>query len=303
MDIISDVLKKISLSSTFYFKSDFSSPWGMDIPAGPFAQFHMIVDGNCVLSTNTGKYPLKPGDIVVFPHGTAHWLADKAGHKKVNGKDVVAAIASGNSPFKEGPFGTSLICGHFEFNQDLDHPFLYQLPEIIHITRHDLKELPWMQSIANLIINEMANQKDGTELIQQKLGEVLFIQTIRVYMQKQVNNKGFLAAIQDQKIGKAIKAIHQSPEQNWQLSSLARIAGMSRTSFSNNFKSLMGQTVLSYLTHWRISEAKFLLQQSDKHVGEIAEAVGYRSEAAFNRIFKKKMAITPFKYRKAFLSS
>ena len=303
MDVLSDILKKVKLSSAIYFKSDFSSPWGMDIPKGPFAQFHIVTRGQCVLKTKDRTIQLFAGDIVVFPLGTSHWLADNESSERKNGQEVVHSIINGKSLFEGDYISTTLICGHFEFDKSMDHPFVKELPEIIHITDSEKKELLWLESITNLVIQEAGNEKSGSNVIVNKLGEVLFIYTLRAFIQRKITEKGFLAAIQDERISKVLKAIHNSPEKDWQLYSLAQIAGMSRTGFSNQFKALVGETPLNYITQWRILQAKELLQESNKSVGEIAEEVGYMSEAAFNRVFKKRVTQTPLKYRQALLAS
>ncbi|MCP4460374.1 MAG: AraC family transcriptional regulator [Cytophagales bacterium] len=299
MDVLSDILAKIKLSSAVYFKSNFSSPWGMDIPQGPFAQFHIVTRGQCILKTINEEIQLFSGDLVVFPMGTCHWLADNDSSDRVAGMDVVQAIVNGKSLFEGDHISTTLICGHFEFDRNVDHPFLKELPEIIHIPEAERKERAWLESSVSLVIHEAGNDKAGSQIIVNKLGEILFVHTLRAFMERNSMEKGFITAMQDERIGEVLQAIHASPETGWQLSSLAQIAGMSRTSFSNKFKALNGETPLTYVTNWRILQAKELLKESDKTVGVIASEVGYQSEAAFNRVFKKRVAQTPLKYRQA----
>jgi len=299
MDVLSDILGKIKLSSAVYFKSDFSSPWGMDIPKGPFAQFHIVTRGQCVLKTKDQEIQLFTGDLVVFPMGTSHWLADSDVSDRAAGMDVVQAIMNGKSLFEGDHISTTLICGHFEFDRSVDHPFLKELPEIIHIPEAERKERAWLESIVSLVIQEAGNEKAGSQIIVNKLGEILFVHTLRAFIERNNSEKGFMAAMQNERISSVLRAIHESPEKDWQLSSLAQIAGMSRTSFSNKFKGLIGETPLTYVTNWRILQAKELLKESDKSVGMIASEVGYQSEAAFNRVFKKRVDQTPLKYRQA----
>lgn len=299
MDVVSDVLEKVKLSSTVYFKSKFSTPWGMDVPKGPFAQFHMVTQGQCVLKTEGRSFELFAGDIVVFPLGASHWLADFEASKRKKGQDVVQAILSGKSLFEGNHVTTTLVCGHFDFDRTMDHPFIKELPELIYISDAEKREFLWLERISDLVIQEAGKEQAGSHLIVNKLGEILFIHTLRAYIQKSKGEKGFIAALQDERIGKVLKAIHASPEKDWQLVSLARIAGMSRTSFSNRFKNLLGNTPLNYITLWRMLRAMELLAESNKPVGEIAHDVGYQSEAAFNRVFKKRIALTPLKFRQS----
>lgn len=297
MDVLSDVLEKMKLSSAVYFKSDFSSPWGMDVTAGSFAQFHIVVEGQCILETANDSIILFAGDIVVFPFGTSHCLLDAKTSEKVPGLKVVESILAGNSIFKGESHTTSLVCGHFEFDKNLDHSFIKSLPDLIHIAASEKDERVWLTAVSDLIIYETGRGGAGSRLIVKKLGEVLFTHTLRAYMQTKAGDSGFMAALQDRRISNALIAIHENPQKYWNLVSLAEKAGMSRTAFSVRFKALLGETPLHYLTQWRIIQAKEWLEVTDKSVGEIAENVGYRSEAAFNRVFKKRVLLTPLKYR------
>jgi AraC-like DNA-binding protein len=299
MDPLSDVLKKVKLSSAVYFKSNFSSPWGMNVAKGPFAQFHIVTRGQCVIKTQEKELQLFAGDIIVFPLGTSHWLADSTFSDLKEGKDVLQSILDGKSIFEGDIVSTTLLCGHFEFDRSIGHPLINELPEIILIKEAERKELSWLENIANLVIQETGSENAGSNIIVNKLSEVLFIHILRAFIGQQKIKHGFLAAIQDVRISAVLSAIHATPEKDWQLASLAQIAGMSRTSFSNQFKNLVNETPLSYITNWRILKAKELLAESKHTVGEIADKVGYQSEAAFNRVFKKRVMSTPLKFRQS----
>ncbi len=297
MDVLSDILKKIKLSSAIYFESDFSSPWGMTIPKGRFAQFHIVTKGQCLMKTEDRKIQLLEGDIIVFPFGTSHSLADFESGVYKNGQEVVAGIMDGKPVFVGDRISTRLVCGHFQFDRNMEHPFIQELPAVIHISGIEKNEFAWLESITDLIIQEAGNDNPGKDTIMNKLGEVLFVHVLRTYLQKNSKKKGFIAAMQDKRIGRVLKSIHRSPEKDWQLPTLAKVAGMSRTSFSNHFKRLTGETPFRYITQWRMLQAKELLLESNIPVGEIAERVGYQSEAAFNRVFKKNAKRTPLKFR------
>lgn len=303
MDILSDILSKVKLSSVVYFKSDFSEPWGMDIPKGPFAQFHIVTKGQCVLKTRDESIRLFAGEIVVFPFGASHWLANNEKSNRHPGQEVVQSILSGKSLFEGNQISTTLVCGHFEFDRSLDHPFIKELPAIIHIQDTDLKQFSWLKSITDLVIEEARKEQAGSGIIVNKLGEILFVHILRVFMEKNKSTNGFIAAIQDERISRVLKEIHSSAQKDWSLEQLAQIAAMSRTSFANRFKSLTGETPFNYITQWRLLIAKELLEESTLSVGEIAEQVGYQSEAAFNRVFKKRISQTPLKFRKSNLVS
>jgi AraC-like DNA-binding protein len=301
MDVLSDILSKVKLASVVYFKSDFSEPWGMEIPKGPFAQFHIVTKGQCVLKTNKKSIRLFAGDIVVFPLGASHWLANNENSQRYSGQEVVQSILSGNSLFTGDTLSTTLVCGHFEFDKNFEHPFIKELPSIIHIDDTDLKQFSWLKNITDLIIGEAEKEQPGSDVIVNKLGEVLFVHTLRAFIEKNKSESGFIAAIQDERISKVLKEIHSFPQKGWKLEQLAQVAAMSRTSFANRFKMLTGETPFNYIKRWRLLCAKGLLEESTLSVGEIAEQVGYQSEAAFNRVFKKNISQTPLKFRQSIL--
>ncbi|MEP0264588.1 AraC family transcriptional regulator [Dokdonia sp.] len=303
MDVLSDILSKVKLSSVVYFKSDFSAPWGMDVPKGPFAQFHIVTHGQCVLKTKNEIIQLFRGDIIVFPFGASHWLANDEGSRLYNGQEVVDSILSGISLFEGDTISATLVCGHFDFDRNMDHPFIKELPAMIKISESDVKQFYWLRNITDLVIDEATKEQSGSTVIVNKLGEILFIHTLRAYIEKNKSTSGFIAAIQDVRISRVLKEIHSFPENDWQLEQLAQIAGMSRTSFANRFKSLLGETPFNYLTQWRIIQAKELLAENSLSVGEVALQVGYKSEAAFNRVFKKRVEQTPLKFRQNVLVS
>lgn len=303
MDVLSDILSKVKLTSVVYFKSDFSEPWGMEIPKGPFAQFHIVTKGQCILKTEEKSIQLFTGDIVIFPLGASHWLANNENSKRYNGQDVVQSILLGKSLFEGDKLSTTLVCGHFEFDKKLDHPFIQGLPSLIHINDTDLKQFSWLKNITDLVIEEAEKEQSGSGVIVNKLGEILFVYTLRAYIEKNKSVNGFIAAIQDERISGVLKEIHSSPQQDWKIEQLAQIAAMSRTSFSNRFKMLTGETPFNYITQWRMLQARELLEESSLSVGEIAEQVGYQSEAAFNRVFKKRISLTPLKFRQSILVS
>jgi AraC-like DNA-binding protein len=147
-------------------------------------------------------------------------------------------------------------------------------------------------------MQEASSENPGSNIVVNRLAEVLFIHAIRAYIINNKEEKGFMAALKDGKISKALKLIHVAPEKNWTLNSLSSEAGLSRTLFANRFRDMVGETPLAYITSWRILKAKQMLEQTDEPVGMIAEKVGYSSEAAFNRVFKKRVSQTPGVYRR-----
>jgi AraC-like DNA-binding protein len=304
MDALSDILNTIRLQSSVYFRSDFSSPWGMQIDRGPFAQFHMLVRGNCWLSADSFKepLPLSGGDIVIFPFGDAHWIVDDLKHKRTPGRQVVEALRRNESIFQGERITATLVCGHFEFDRDVDHPFMRALPRFIHLSGIEQRQLSWLETITNVIIQEAGSGNPGSEVVITRLAEVLFIHILRAYMiQKNISN-GYFAALKDRQINEALNMIHTRPQNNWKLENIARAIGMSRSAFAARFKQLVGMTPIGYVTNWRMHKAREMLKDQNLSLIEIAEKVGYTSEAAFNRAFKRRFNQNPGAMRRAIFS-
>ncbi len=298
MDVLSDIINSMRLSSAIYFKTDFSSPWGMEIPNGTFAQFHLVVRGQCILKTKNEKKSLFAGDIVVFPHGTNHWLADSESSKRMNGIEIVKSIRNGKSYARGDSISATLLCGHFEFDKDLSHPFFNELPIFIHISDIEKKGLSWLEGISSLIINETNYDQFGHNAVINRLGEVLFIHVIRGYIQQSKLQEGFFAALKDKRINKTLNKIHGSLDKNIPLEELASFAGMSRTSFFIFFKKLLGITPKKYILNWKMLKSKELIQNTENSISEICKMTGYSSESSFNKAFKKYASTTPLEYRR-----
>jgi len=297
MDAISEILKLSRFKSAVYFKSEFPSGWGMEIPNGPFAQFHIIVSGTCLVGCNDFEKPkaLFPGDILLFPHGSSHWLGDDELSSRRPGMEILTEISQGIQPFTNNDATTTIICGHFEYDQEMEHPFLSSLPDVIHIPDYERRRFSWMESICSTIMQETGSSAPGSDLLITKLAETLFIQVLRVFASR---GEGFVAALSDQHINQALKLIHSEPAESWTLDSLARSCGISRTLFANKFRQLVGTTPMTYLADWRLMKAKELLKDGNFPVSIVAERVGYNSEVSFNRAFRKKFNLTPGKYKR-----
>ncbi len=299
MDILSDILSLIKLKSAVYFQSDFPATWGMRVNEGPFAQFHMIARGNCALEIGEEQVALNAGDLVVFPFGSAHALAGRMGNKLLDGSEVVQTVRSGEDPFYGTGAFTRIICGHFEIDKGLEHPFVKSLPALIHIKDSERRESSWLEGITNSIIKETGSNDPGAELIVSKLAEVLFIHVLRVYAMSSANQTGFMSAIYDERISNALKQVHGGIQEPWTLDSLAHNVGISRTLLANRFRDMVGVTPMQYLSDLRMIKASEMLRARNMSLFEVAEAVGYGSEAAFIRTFKRKFGQTPGAYRRS----
>lgn len=225
-------------------------------------------------------------------------IADKANSPRISSITYVEAMQSGRHIFDGDGAATTLVGGHFEYQSQPVHPFIRDLPQMIHIRDLKSQERSWLTQTANLLYEEISNESPGNAIMVDRLSEIFFIHTIRAYLQQSTQVTGFLSALKDQRISTALKAIHDHPEQRWTLPALSARVGMSRTLFFNTFKALVGETPQSYLTNWRMIKAREILSTSKDNISEVALKVGYQSEAAFNRVFKMKVSQTPALYRR-----
>ncbi len=197
MDILSEILKTINLSGTVYKRINLSSPWGIEFDSGIFARFHMLVSGQCWLNIKDSNKQIRisAGDIAVFPRGDAHSLYDNPDSKLVPGNEVVEAIRNNRPMFEGDEVDTIFVGGHFEFDRNVNHPLIDALPPFIHISDAERTELSWLETATNVIIQETDSGIPGSDVIVNRLAEVLFIQILRAYMLRSKFSNGFLAAL------------------------------------------------------------------------------------------------------------
>lgn len=303
VDVLTDILRSLRLGGGVYFRCEFSAPWGMDIPPTPVAEFHVIVRGTCWLRLSGLKdpIPLHGGDLVAFPHGDAHALVDSPSGIALPPEQILEGQNLDNyGPVVYGGNGlpASILCGYFRFDRESRHPLVAALPPLIHIRQADSHEFTWLQTALNFMIHETRAARPGAEAVVDRLVEVLFIQMVRTYIQQSQTPLGIMAAISDKQIGAALHHVHRNPAHPWTLDALARHAGVSRSAFASRFNRLVGQTPMQYLTFWRMQKARELLADARLSTSAVAEQVGYLSEAAFSKAFKKVIGTGPGAFRR-----
>ena len=303
MDVLSDVLTSIHLGGGVYFRCEMSAPWGMAIPPSSVAEFHVIVRGNCWLRIPDQKEPiaLQGGDVVAFLHGGAHGLVD-APEREAR---PAAEILEGQSLEHYGPvthggggLPASILCGYFDLDRDSLHPLVAALPSFIHLRGTGSSEFAWLQTALNFMIYETMAAKPGSEAVVSRLAGVLFVQMVRAYIEQSESPPEMLAAIADKQIGTVLALMHKDPAKPWTLETLARSTAMSRSALAARFHQLVGDTPMQYLTMWRMQLARKYLGETAWSTAAIAERVGYQSEAAFAKAFKKAVGTGPGAYRR-----
>lgn len=306
MDVLSDILGALRLQGTLYFSTEFRRPWGLRVPAFPgVARFHLVMRGSTWVRVLPGGDPirLESGDLVLVPHGAAHLLADDPETPARSVDEVVEAAGfTGKGALvyggEDGGGPTRLVCGHFEFDADFEHPLMGQLPPALVVRWEEAVQGSPLEDVFRFITREVRQGRPGHEAVTRRLSEVLFVQVVRFWAESAEPHRGLLAALADPGLTKALEAVHTEPGRRWTLDLLARRAAMSRTLFAERFREAVGQTPHQYLTLWRIQNARRLLAESQLSLERIARRVGYGSGASFSRVFRKTMGIPPGSYRK-----
>ncbi len=306
MDALSGILDALRLQGTLYFSTDFRPPWGLRVPAfRRVARWHLVVRGHCWVRVIGRAEPihLESGDLILVPHGAEHVLADTPDTPCRTVDEVVQAAGfTGRGALVIGGDDTGaptrLVCGHFEFDEDLDHPLLAQLPPALVVLWDEAVRDSPLEDAFRFIAREVQEGRPGHEAVVRRLSEVLFVQAVRAWADRAQPEQGLLAALADPGLGEALAAIHAEPSARWTLESLSRKAAMGRTAFAERFRTVVGETPLRYLTLWRIQNAKRLLAESRLSLEQIADRVGYESAASFSRVFVKTTGRRPGAYRR-----
>ena len=294
MDILNDVLKTLRLSSKVFLNAKFCDQWVIDIePLKLQVSFHVIADGDCWLHTQDTSTPvaLHAGDLVVCLRNTPHYVT--------NSPELPPDDLPRNKPTTEDApkQSTSLICGQCEFLQYYWNPVLEAMPNIMVIpTRYSAGSN--LASVINLMIAELKSAISGSNAIIDRLSDILFIEAIRTYILLHDSNQGYIAALKDPRLNKALTSFHKQAAKNWSVQTLSDEAGMSRSAFADQFRQMVGMSPMKYVTGWRMQNAHDALTSENKSVMQIAEDCGYQSEAAFRKAFKKQFDVGPGSVRR-----
>ncbi|MGL4285759.1 MAG: AraC family transcriptional regulator [Phreatobacter sp.] len=305
MDPLDEVFSAMRVERALYARLEATAPWGLSTRRGDdTARFGLILRGGCWLTLDDDTVDRTPialaaGDCFVIPCGLPYTLRDAATSPTVNCVDVVRQNVGGVVPIGGGGAGTTIISGWFVFDPQGARPLFDLLPPLLHI-RMDQERTELLQAALRLLAMETAQRGLGSGLVVSRLADIIFVQAVRAHIDKldPEEGAGWLAALSDRRIGAALKLLHKDVASNWTVETLASAAGMSRSGFALRFKEKVGQSPLDYLTRWRMFRAGHLLRHSDKPLVEVACSVGYDSEAAFNKAFKRITGVAPGAYRR-----
>lgn len=310
-DYLGEALHLIKLSGTFYCQSELRAPWGIDMP--PFEDclmIHIITAGHGWLKLE-GEPPIhvQQGSLVMLPHGRGHILTSDPDLPATPLFDIPVQQVSDRYEIMEfgGADGqgagegelTRATCCVARFDHVAGQQLIRHLPRIMVVNTWEEAEGSWLRSTLRYMAHEARQLSPGGETVMSHLADIMIIQAIRTWLETAPQASiGWLAALRDQQIGRTLAAIHRNPGDNWTIARLASVAGMSRSGFSARFTELMGESAMRYLTNWRMQIARLQLKGGSDPMIAVAERLGYQSEAAFSRAFKRVFGMAPGQARK-----
>jgi len=311
------VLRAVRLTGAVFFAIDASNPWVTEAPhASDIAphimpgvehviEYHVVKTGSCWGGlVGEPAIQLEAGDIIVFPQGDSHVISSAPGmratldltpHERASRSPLPVAISIDGG----GSERVQLICGFLGCDARPFNPLLATLPRVIHL-RGNGEDGSVLRNLVELAVAESSTPKAGTDCILSRLSELLFIEVVRRYVAALPSGTGgWFAGLRDEQIGRALQKLHQRPAHPWNLEELAKEVGMSRSMLAERFTHFVGVPPIQYLAQWRIQLAAGLLRSNSSGLAEIAERVGYGSEAALSRAFKRWVGVAPALYRRA----
>ena len=302
LDVLSDVLGLLRLRGQVYCRTQLTAPWGLSFSAEQ-AQFHVVERGSFFLQLDGSREAtaFSEGDLVLLPHGRGHRLLSAPDSKAVPIKVAVGTQREGPlTPITYGGGGarTDLVCGRFGFDLRLAGSILAGLPPVLHVRGSQGRPVEWLELIVRFLRAEARSATPGRSVALARLVDLLFVEAIRHWLaSNDARPTGWMGALRDPRIGAAVVRMHAQPARNWDVETLAAEVGMSRSSFAQHFGDLVGEPPSKYLTRWRMYLAAQLLRVPGATVAQVADRVGYDSEAAFSRVFKRYMQVAPAAFR------
>jgi AraC-like DNA-binding protein len=283
-DIVSEVMRSLRLRAWIFKQGSYCGAWALESTGVARATLHLIGRGQAWVHSEHEREPLpvRGGDLVMFPHGDWHQLSG-----------TPLREPSSNLPTTgDGPF-TTVLCAMIDFDARGVNPIMQALPRAIVVRSEDQGTSAELHALARMMLAEYEANAAGRGGVLDRLAEVMFVLVVRHHMQRAPELAGFLAAVKDERIARVLTLLHRAPGKGWRISTLAREAGMSRTVFAERFASLLGQTPMQYLATWRMHVADEMLRDGRSSVAQIAAQVGYQTEGAFRRAFKRIRGIGP----------
>jgi AraC-like DNA-binding protein len=333
MDVLSDVLRVVRLSGAVFFSAEFTAPWAVESPDSqrlasmvmPGAEcvvlFHILIDGACrVECLGRPATTMETGDVIVFPHSDRHTMLSAAAVQPTPIASLLASSSADEPPrFSFGGGGTAsrFLCGYLNCEQRFE-PLVDALPTMLVVRSRDdyatmeafdargshpadVPHTPgtWLGTTLKFTVQEARSARPGNAAMLGRLTELMFVEILREYMQRlPAGEGGWLAGLNDEHVGKALRLLHADPVRDWTVDELAREVAVSRSVLAQKFTELVGETPMRYLASWRMQLAKQLIREGACSIQQVATRVGYESEAAFNRAFKRATGLPPATWRR-----
>lgn len=315
MDALSETLRLITLRGAVFYNAEFSAPWSFRSPpsralgahlsleAEHVIVYHLVAEGRAwAQCDNRPRVELGPGDIVMFPHGDTHVMGNGSTATPVNlGTELERIFTQGLETVRMGGAGeiTRFICGYLACDPELSQRVLAGLPPLLKVNVRDDPSGIWLENSIRFSVANAGSQAAGAAATLAKLSEAVFVETLRRYIALlPLDETGWLAGVRDPEVGKALGLLHGEPAHPWTVAGLAAQVGVCRAALAQRFRHYLGEPPIAYLTRWRLQLGARLLGATNQSVAEIAAGVGYDSEAAFNRAFKRHFGIPPARFRR-----
>lgn len=315
MDALSEILRVVQLNSAVFFNARFTAPWCFASPASasvmetvqPGAErliiYHLLTEGRCRVEVD-GLAPtlLQAGEVVLFPHGDAHRMASGDAVAPAPAASLRTLLQRRPRQLRFGGGGqvARFICGYLVCDPRLWRPVLAALPRVLTVRLRGEGPDDWLESAMRYAVREAGSPRLGGEGVLAKLSEVMFVETLRRHATSLgPDQTGWLAGLRDRVVGKALSALHRDPANGWTLESLAREVGASRSVLTERFGHFVGQPPMNYLQRWRMALAANLLRRSSLSLAQIAAEVGYETDTAFSRAFRREFGVPPAAWRRA----
>jgi len=303
--LINNLLRSIRFRCSAYYRPELRAPWGFSIDdRGP--TFHIVSEGKCWIEVKGVAKPvqLSAGDFVVIPRSDLHVIRDSPTTKVVDFFDFL----KGRAPDKQGAFSAGgagsvarLVCGEMQSENGVTDPLLAVLPPLIHVNGRGGDVAPVLRVTVNQVFEELGSGRNGSAAVVTRLADILFMQAVRAYLDENIDTaeSGWLAAMRDPQIGRALVLLHDKPHQPWTVAEIATRVALSRSAFAAKFTQLVGKPPLRYLTRLRLNAATARLRSGNDKLSVIADAAGYESMPAFAKAFKRRLGVTPGEYRRS----
>lgn len=314
MDALSDVLRVVRLDGGVFLRAEFTAPWCIrsQVAAsdcGPLLididrliLYHYVVEGRCALAV-AGQPPIEmeTGSAVIFPRNDAHVMGSDLSLEAVDSHSILKPSSSGNLAYINhggGGATTRIVCGFLGYRRVDGNPLIDALPPMLHLDTRRSSAAAWIQSSFQFAADEIAHGRAGTDSVLAKISELLFVEAIRRYIDALPKaEKGWLAGCKDPFVARALAELHTAVGELWTLDRLARQVGLSRSALCNRFTALVGDPPMRYLTQWRLHVAAQRLRNTRSPLISIAQEVGFETEEAFNRAFKRRYGKPPATWR------